>query len=385
MKFWFVLYCVVASSWVTSEGSKKIAIAAAGPQLAMSFQAGFAAPDVVILEPDKNVTSVDQPRLMFRALLQSYSSDLKEAVLSVNNDVRSFKLTDKPQRKFLLERELILQEGVNVISLVATNKAASSKPERRRITYTPRAATKPNLFVLAIGISTYANTDLRVKLADSDAAAVVAALEAQGGEGKIFGEVKKLPLINAEATRSEVIKGLDWLNQATAHDTRVLFISGAMRQDASGSPYFLSAEYDAKSDPALHGVPYFLFWSKLANSDGKAIILLDIDQSLSRGRSGITDIALKHSYSGRIFTYSAFSESETPIKTRDEWRHRAFTTALLEGLAAAADSGPKDDVIDSAELKNWLFNRIRELSDKQQNPLFFGRDSSALFKVARRP
>lgn len=385
MKFWFVLCCVVALTWGTSEVSEKIGIAAAGTEKGMTFQAGFAAPDVVILEPDKNVTSVDQPRLMFRALLVSYSSDLKEAVLSVNNNVRSFKLSDKPQRKYVLESELVLEEGVNVISLVATNKTVSSKPELRRITYTPRAATKPNLFVLAIGVSTYADPDLRVKFAGSDAAAVLSALEAQAGEGKVFGEVKKHPLVNAEATRSEIIKGLDWLNQATAQDTRVLFISGAMRQDVSGSPYFLPADYTANSEPAVDGVPYFLFWSKLADSGGKAIILLDIDQSLSHGRSGITDMALKHGYGGRIFTYSAFSESETPIETRDEWRHRAFTRALLEGLAGDADLGPKDDVIDSNELGRWLKGRIPELTDNQQHPLFFGVESSALLKVARRP
>jgi hypothetical protein len=73
-----------------------------------------------------------------------------------------------------------------------------------------------------------------------------------------------------------------------------------------------------------------------------------------------------------LVTFTASSGAELSVE-RDEWRHGAFTQALLEGLAGKADGlggGRKDGQIDTLELSNWLARQVAELTGDAQHANF---------------
>ena len=65
----------------------------------------------------------------------------------------------------------------------------------------------------------------------------------------------------------------------------------------------------------------------------------------------------------------ASSTGAEQSQERDDWRHGAFTKALLEGLARAADIYPKDGVITIDELNLYVKDRVKELTGGLQHPV----------------
>jgi len=73
-----------------------------------------------------------------------------------------------------------------------------------------------------------------------------------------------------------------------------------------------------------------------------------------------------------LVTFTASSGPELSIE-RDDWRHGAFTKALLEGLEGQADgivNGRRDGRIDTLELSTWLSRRVAELTGDAQHANF---------------
>jgi uncharacterized caspase-like protein len=53
---------------------------------------------------------------------------------------------------------------------------------------------------------------------------------------------------------------------------------------------------------------------------------------------------------------------------RDEWGHGAFTLALLEALRGNADYNDKDHAISVAEIRTYIANRVKTMTDGKQTP-----------------
>ncbi len=68
---------------------------------------------------------------------------------------------------------------------------------------------KPKLYILAIGVSDYANPDYQLNYAAKDAQDFAATMKAQ--EGGIYREVEVKLLTDSEATQGNVFDGLDWI------------------------------------------------------------------------------------------------------------------------------------------------------------------------------
>ncbi len=64
----------------------------------------------------------------------------------------------------------------------------------------------------------------------------------------------------------------------------------------------------------------------------------------------------------------ASSTGKQPSQERDEWRHGAFTKALLEGLGGQADY-TRDWFLYISELDTWLFERVSALTGGAQRPV----------------
>jgi uncharacterized caspase-like protein len=177
----------------------------------------------------------------------------------------------------------------------------------------------------------------------------------------------------------EILEALDWLKkQGAQNDVRLLFLSGHGVVDDHHNFYFLSQEQGADQDPELGGIRWSRFLDSLTSGPIRPILMVDAchagaaSQRPPRTRVDLTEVVktLNSVYPGLV-AFTASSGTESSIE-RDEWRHGAFTQALLEGLTGSADGvgGKKDGRIDTRELGNWVSQRVAELTGDQQHADF---------------
>ena len=85
-----------------------------------------------------------------------------------------------------------------------------------------------------------------------------------------------------------------------------------------------------------------------------------------------------------MVTFAASTDLEDSVE-RKEWGHGAFTKALLEGLAGAADRN-HDGVVEWPELGTWIGQRVLELTGGNQHATFSqppGLPSFPLYRVGK--
>ena len=68
-----------------------------------------------------------------------------------------------------------------------------------------------------------------------------------------------------------------------------------------------------------------------------------------------------------VVVFTASRGDEASIE-REDWGHGAFTKALLEGFSGEADTYPKDKQVSLAELRDYVIQRVEELTSGRQHP-----------------
>src|SRR5262249_44905566 len=137
---------------------------------------------------------------------------VKDVLCLVNGQGRGEKnIGRQPEPKAAvqtIEREVALQPGRNEIAVVAENTAARSNVEKVTVTFddNPGAAPRPNLYVLAVGISAYANAKFNLEFGRRDAEDFAAIWKNQ--EGLLYDKVATRVLTDQEATRAHIEEGM---------------------------------------------------------------------------------------------------------------------------------------------------------------------------------
>ncbi|HHT9121829.1 MAG TPA: hypothetical protein ACFYEF_03070 [Candidatus Wunengus sp. YC63] len=232
--------------------------------------------------------------------------------------------------------------------------------------------SKPDLYVLSIGVSECAYPDKAFALdfAHKDAAEIADALETQNG--KLYQKVYKRTLINKDANRSGILGGLRWILQgSTQKDTAIIFLAGHGLKDDLNNYYFLP--YDGDPDKLWEtGVKWHEFKDVITSLPSKVILLVDTCHGGSvtgktRGVADITD-ALRQlaSTESGVVVMAACTGKESGVEHTD-WGHGAFTMALLDGMKGGADQDA-DNIITVKELDLYTTRRVKELTGGKQHP-----------------
>ncbi len=274
-------------------------------------------------------------------------------------------------------RSIPLEPGENVLEVLAKTSASSSNPATLRITRkAPEKADpfRPNLYVLAIGVSDYERDELDLRFAHADAEAIARAFKSQ--QGRLFGEVKTKVLTDSRATKGEVLDGFDWIeSEVTQRDVAVVFVAGHGTNDKRDNYYFLP--HDANPEKLRRsGVKWSEFNSILQELPGKTILLADTCKSgnvtgslktrgISSSDATSALMELIRAESG-VVVMSASTGSEVSIED-PSWGHGAFTKALLDGLDGLADYD-RDGVITLKELDLHITRSVKKLTNGSQRP-----------------
>jgi len=295
---------------------------------------------------------------------------------------RGIKVTGREHKKIeglRAEIDLIipLTQEENRISVMASNRHAQSEPEIIYVRWKregPAKGTepiyKPDLYLFAIGVSRYQDPEYTLGFAHKDATGIATFFERQGG--MLYKEVHKRVLTDHDASRENILDGLDWiLKESTQKDLSVIFVAGHGLKDERGNYYFLPHDGNPKRLRQTC-IKWFDFQDVLTSLPSKVIFLVDTCHSGSatgkrRGVSDMTDALreLVHSESGVVVMTA--STGKEVSQERAEWGHGAFTRALIEGLEGRANYN-KDNTVDIKELDLYITNRVKELTGGAQHP-----------------
>jgi hypothetical protein len=298
-------------------------------------------------------------------------------------------------------RELTVQipPGESEISIIAENRYASSVPATVRIRQRPTAAVaaqaesqviKPKLYILAIGVTRYQNQQFNtLSFPDKDARDFVKAMQAQ--KGLLYRDVivyHGKAIIDAEATKDEILDGLDWIRkQTTSNDVAMVFMAGHGVNDQNNYYYF--CPYNIDSERLLRtGVAYTDIRNTVSAIAGKALFFVDtchsgnaIGQAARRGPLDINLVINElSSAENGVVVFSASTGSESSYEDK-AWNNGAFTKALVEGLNGQADLLGRGKITYSM-LSVYISDRVKDLTGGRQHPTMIPPKTIPDFPVA---
>ena len=231
---------------------------------------------------------------------------------------------------------------------------------------------KPRLYVLAVGVSRYAQEQLALTYPAKDARDFAAAFQDQ--EGGLYARVETRVLTDDLATKSNILEGLEWLQrQSTARDLAVLFLAGhGINDPATGSYQFLPYEADPRSVKRTMLSQNDL-QTTLQSLPGKVLLFLDSCHAgnvFGVAQRGMPELS---SFIGELIraengiTVFASSTGRQAAQESMFWNNGAFTKAVVEGVRGRAAYHPQRPITLNM-LDLYISERVKELTAGTQTP-----------------
>lgn len=355
-------------------------------------------PVVTILSPSDG-TTMSSTDLSVRFTIRSSSGEPVTGVKALVDGrpvsvARDLKVTAKVQGDSgVQELRVTIPERDVEIAILAENRFATSVPAVVRVKWQGKSASgsggfviQPKLYVLAVGVSQYQNKDFALGFPAKDAQDFVAVLKKQ--QGGLYREVVAKTLTDAQATKDEVLDGLEWLRkETTSKDVAMVFLAGHGVNDQNGVYYFLPV--NANPDKLMRtGVAFSDIKTTVSTLAGKTLAFIDTCHSgtVMGTRRGLADIAgvvneLASAENGAVVFASSTGNQFSLENTA--WGNGAFTKALVEGLSGKADYAGKGTIsINMLDL--YLSERVKELTGGKQTPTTTKPNTVPDFPVALR-
>lgn len=282
------------------------------------------------------------------------------------------------------EFTLALEPGDNTIRGAAYDRDAVvfGQSEELSLPYLPPRTEKPDMYVLAVGVSSYRDTNINLRYPADDARAVAAAF--RDIASALYGKVHPRVLVNGDATRGAIMGALEGIaREAKKSDAVVVFLAGHGDTE-SDTYYYLPHDADIadlKSSCLSHGDIGAFARGLAAN---KVVLLLDTCKSgaavkglhaaaLARGFEDhkiMARVAREHG----IAVFSAASLSQEAYEIR-ALGHGIFTYCLLEALDARGSEISEGGVISIARLLARVSRSTRDTAASylqlEQSPIVY--------------
>ena len=233
--------------------------------------------------------------------------------------------------------------------------------------------TRPVLYILAVGISKYRNTALKLDYAAKDASDFAQAFKSQ--KNRLYRDVVIKLLTDENAKRDDVLDGLEWIRrELTSRDVALVFFAGHGVNDNDGVYYYLPQDSDVDKLKRT-GVIFTEIRNTLASLPGKALFFVDTCHSgnvLGTGRRGtrsdLTAVVNElSSAENGVIVFAASTGRQYALES-SEWRNGVFTKALLEGVGGKADHANSGRVTHKM-LDLYASERVKTLTKGSQSPV----------------
>ncbi len=373
------------------------------------FEEGQVTPDMHL--PELVMVNADVPaRTGHKQItLQVRTSDSKYRLDRINvfvNDVPLYgvsgiSLRDRVTRETVQTVDVVLNAGRNKIQLSSHNERGVESVKETLEVFREGEPEKPTLWIVAIGVSEYRMSQFNLKYASKDANDILSRF----AEAQTFSKVQSVRLVDQEVTRANILKVKEFLMQSGVDDQVILFVAGHGLLNEKLDWYFATHDVDFER-PSDRGVSYDELEGLLDGIPARKKLLLmdachsgevDKEESVrlssagSGGSSNVTSrafktkvvkksgLGLENSFelmqelfanlqrgSGAQVIASA-SGAEYAFESA-EWNNGVFTYALLEGLKSRSADANKDGQIVVSELRDYVTDKVRDLTQGKQNP-----------------
>lgn len=294
-------------------------------------------------------------------------------------------LSDHPdyreeRRAVIGQMTIEIQAKSGTVSLLARNEHGVSEPADFVVNWTGgKDYYKPDLYVLAVGVSEYDVKGLKLKFGAKDARDFGSAIEGQSDRG-LYRNVTTRVLTDDEATHRKILKGLSWLErQTTSRDVAMLFLAGHGIKDQKNNYRFLPQDADL-AELKLTTIRDSVFKDFLADVAGKTVMFFDtcfsgdvlkrqgilaradsqadVDKFASELADAEAGVIVFSSSTGRQFSLE-----------KDAWQNGAFTKALVEGIREGKADFTRDLHVSVSELEVYVSDRVKTLTNGRQRPV----------------
>jgi WD40 repeat protein len=281
--------------------------------------------------------------------------------------------------------EVHLAPGAHTFAVVA-DSPVSKGVSKVGVAVRPGEPPRPNLYVLAMGVSEYPGK-LKLNYCATDAELLAKTFKEKSAS--VFNSIEVKVLTDKQATKKGILDGLDWLkSKMTAQDVGIVSFSGhGTRDPLFGQFYLCPADVDPRDQDFVTFVSGKVFKEKLENIPGRLVAILDAchsgavaekERPLAQPDGLVRDLTAEDS---GVIVMCASAGRESAIENKVT-KAGFYTFGLVEGLSGLGDVDG-DGVVYIHELDMYATARVRQLSMGTQNPTL-GRPSTVRpFPIAK--
>ncbi|HEX9995565.1 MAG TPA: caspase family protein [Abditibacterium sp.] len=262
---------------------------------------------------------------------------------------------------FTIKRELTDARGMVITSLSGAAAREATK------------AFQGDLHVLSIGVSQYKDAAFNLQYPVADATSFGALWPPM--KDRLYQNVLLTQLADSKATVPAIQAQLSRLIKSTTNkDTVIIFLAGHGLKVNEQNFYFATHEADFEN-PQKTALPWTALTEVLAKVPAKRVVLfLDACHSgsaLGEARASNERMAETLVRRAGVMVFASSRGDQASFES-PEWKHGAFTKAVLEGIGegkANFDSGVgQDGTITVAKLLVYLQARVPKMTQDQQHP-----------------
>jgi WD40 repeat protein len=366
----------------------------------------FVLPEVEIVNATQIPKEIDNNKLELSLKLNDKKHNLDRLNVWVNDvaiyGTNGINLKDLETKELSKNISINLLPGKNKIQISVLNQSGAESFKQTLNVISTVKNTKPNLYIVSIGVSKHKDQRYDLNYADKDAKDFAQTFN----KSNIYNTINSLVLVNDEVTVTGLQQIKPFLSKAKVNDVVMLFVAGHGVLDNDFNYYF--ASYDMNfNKPAQKGIPYEMIEQLL---DGikplKKLLLIDTCHSgeLDKEEVEETDdaedsengdlifravgknVAVKDNPLGlkstnelmkSLFTDLRKGTGATVISSSGgaeysleggEFQNGLFTYCLLQGLLHKKADLNKDKIITVSEIQKYVSDEVSKLSNGLQTP-----------------
>lgn len=356
---------------------------------------------------------ITSPELNFKIEAQDAQHPITELNVRVNGiPIPNLKnAIAAPAKDISKEIRLLMAEGNNRVQVSVQNeKGVPSQILETIVNYQPTSPQTSDVYLVAIGVSTFQNSEMNLNYAAKDARDLVQLFQSKP---KWYGTLTIDTLLNEQVTQSNIKKLRAHLSSTKVNDRVIIFVAthGTFDRDFN---YYLATHDTDFSKPKGTALAYEDLTLLLAGIPARQkLILMDachageVDKSnVKKEKTKPDTVATNNSQGGSTLfrsvgtnqirkkriglenSFSLMKQLFADLRQNDgtmviaaaggsefareggEFQNGVFTYSLLEALKTELADGNEDGNIDINELQTFLSRRVPELTEGQQQPAF---------------
>ena len=366
----------------------------------------FDVPDLEVISEVRILEETSDPFYHVKIKAQDKRHLLERLFVTVNGvplfGMKGENLGSNASQNYEGEVIIPLSTGDNAIKISVMNQIGiESLAERFEVRYTPTTPRKPNLHIIAIGVSQFAQSDYNLTYAHKDAQDFAALMKYVKDYGQVFTHV----LTDKDATVANVLNLRSDLEKTAVDDEVVVFIASHGLLDDE-LDYYVAMHDTNFENPAEGGLRYDKLEALIDKIPARSKLMLidachsgEVDkeettlvtttnQDMATGvkSRGFKKVENKSSGIGLLSSFELMKELFADLRRNNgaivissasgqefafessEWQNGVFTYSVLEGIKSGNADTNKDKTISVSELRDYVSMRVVELTNGKQNP-----------------